>query len=102
LWPFEKIPQKFLQEVLYSDVPCALHLVDTRGMFKYFSQWTTTQGDACWYQTLGGGYSVIYNSGHSWHVEGGVLTSMFHMAQMHDDGTVTVSRLVTDKDLDGP
>jgi hypothetical protein len=97
---FEKIQQTALQEVLYTDLPCTLPLVDTRGMHKYFSRWLVSQGDACWYQTLGGGYTVLYNSGHSTHAGPGILTAMFRMGQMHDDGTVTVSRLVTDKDLD--
>ena len=93
----EKIPQNTLQAVLYLNEPCGLPLIDTRGMHKYFSQWDLPQlGVACWFPTLDGGYTAVWRNGHSDHVDGDGFKYVFVKAMLHDDGSVTILRGISE------
>jgi hypothetical protein len=93
----ETVPQKTLQAILYLDEPCALPLVDTRGMHKYFSQWDVPQlGAACWFPTLDDGYTVIWRNGYSSHTEGTAFKYVFVKAMLHVDGSVTILRGISE------
>ncbi len=81
------LPLAKVRTILYLDVPCKLPLVDTKGMY----QMADNTGVGCWYPTLDRGYTIIQETGYTFHAPW--LEHSFEVAVFHvESRTFTVKR----------